>query len=77
MFVALFAFGIGEAAVVNNEAVTEDTLQPGGELGSECYLGYEVEHILAGCQLFLDQMDIDIGFSAGGDAMEQDDILTG
>ena len=75
LIIAGFAFGIGEAAMIDDKTIAEDTLQARGELGGKCYLRNEIEHIFSGRELFFYQVDIDIRFTAGSDAMQEDYLL--
>ena len=75
--VPLFALGVRQTAVIDNQPVSEHMLQPAGELGRQSDLRHQIEHVLPLLQLRPDQMDIDIRLAAGGDAMEQYYILAG
>ena len=58
LFVSLFAFCIGESAMIDDELIAEDLLQAGGELGSQGNLRNEIEHVLPLRQLRLNQMNV-------------------
>ena len=67
--------GIGKLGVIDTEATSEHPLQTFGDLGGQGDFGQEIEHLLAGLQRFLDEVDIDFGLATGGHPMEQADIL--
>ncbi len=55
--------------------VTEVSLQPLNDLGGEGYLGKHIEHLPAAGELLLYQVDVKLRLTAGGDAMEEYDIM--
>ena len=71
----LHALGIAVFGVVDAQTVAEDTLQAIHHLYGEGYLRQEVEHLLLLLQRLLDKVDIYFGLTAGGDAVEQGDVL--
>ena len=62
---------VGESAVIHRQFIAEDTLQAGCELGCEGDFRHQIEDILTGSQLALDQMDIHIRFTTGCDSMQE------
>ena len=68
-------FGIREFGVVDAQAGAEYASQASGDLGSERYLGKQIQYLSAALQHFLNQMDINLCLSAGRDSVEQAYIL--
>ena len=61
--------------MIDTEATSEHPFQTFGDLGGQGDFGQEIEHLLAGLQRFLDEVDIDFGLATGGDPVKQADIL--
>ena len=57
--------------MVDSQPSAEDSLQAGGDLHRERYLGKQVEHLLATVDGALYEVDIELGLAARGDAVEQ------
>ena len=63
--------------MIDDELIAEDRLQSCRELGRKGDLRYQVQYVLARCQLRLNEMNIDIRLPAGCHTMQQHDILSG
>ena len=61
--------------MVYTKAVAEHTAQPFHHLHGERNLGKQVEHLAMLLYLALNQMDVYLGLSAGGDTVEQGDVF--
>ena len=61
--------------MIDTQPVAKDTLQPIHHLYGEGNLRQEIEYLLFLFQSLTDQMDIDLGLTAGGHAMQEGDVL--
>ena len=59
--------------MVNEQLVAEDAPQPSCQLGGQCYLGNEVEHLLLQPQGIGNEVHIDGRLAAAGHTMQQGD----
>lgn len=73
----LHPFVVGKFGMVDGQLVAEDPLQPGGELGSECNFGHEVENLSSPFQHGIDEVDIDFGLSARRNAVQEYGVFGG
>ena len=64
-------FGIRKPGMIHAQPLAEYPFQAAGELCGECYFGYEVQHLFPRCYHFVDELNVNLGFSAGGDSMQQ------
>ena len=74
--VALFPFCICQTAVIDHELVAKDLLQTAGELGGERYLRHQIQDVLTGLQLLLNEVYVDVCLTAGGDPVQEDDVFS-
>ena len=61
--------------MVDAQPTAEDPLQTFHHLNGEGYLGQEVEHLLLTVEGLLDEVDVYLRLSTGGDAVKQGDVL--
>ena len=61
--------------MVNAQTVTENPMEPLHDLHRERYLRQKIKHLLPPFNSLADEVDIDFRLAAGGDTMEQNDIL--
>ena len=71
----LHAFCIRIFGVIDAQAVAKDTLQTTHDLYGQGDLGQEIKHLLFLFQCLTNQVDIDFGLSAGGNAVKERDVL--
>ena len=71
----LYALGVAVFAVVDAQAVAEDTFQPRHHLHGECDFGQQVKHLLAFADGFLYEVNVDFGLAARRHAVEKHHVL--
>ena len=71
----LHTLGIGILGVVDAQTVAKDVLEALHDPYRQCDLGQEVEHLFLLFQRLTDQVDIDLGLTAGGNTVEKGDVL--
>ena len=70
----LDALGIAVFGMIDAQAVAEDAMQSLHDLHRQRDLGQEIEHLSVLLYLALDEVNVDLGLSAGGDAMQEGDV---
>ena len=71
----LHPFLVTILGMVNAQTVTENPMEPLHDLHRERYLRQKIKHLLPPFNSLADKVNIDLCLAAGGDAMEQNDIL--
>ena len=66
-----YALVVGEARVVDTHPVAEDFLQPYHNLGRQGNLRKQIQHLSAPVQYLLNEVNVNFGFAATRDAVEQ------
>ena len=71
----LHPFLVAIPGMVNAQAVTKNPMEPLHDLHRERYLRQKIKHLLPPFNSLADKVNINLCLAAGGDAMEQNDIL--
>ncbi|CDF21703.1 uncharacterized protein BN736_01468 [Prevotella sp. CAG:617] len=69
------ALGVGKLGVVHAHLLAKHARHALHDLRGQGYFGQQVEHLLAAAQAALDELGVDFGLSARGDAVKQADVL--